>query len=201
MQQPVHFVDQGRPLADQPLTHPVQRLDILLVDLLDGHKAHRRPRHRFRDRLGVTHIILVRLDKGLDELGCQELDCVAMLAEAPSPVMRPAAGFQADEYWRQLRYKGHQVMPRQALAQDDLAPLIHSHRVKHALCNVDPKYAHRWFHETRLLWLYGCTDCALIVAHRSRSAQGRVHFINAIPALEEIRLIRVEDTVPAIATS
>src|SRR5262247_2992705 len=70
-------------------------------------------------------------------------------------------------------------MPRQALAPDDLAPLIHTHRVKHALCNVDPQYAHRWFHETRLLWLYGCTDCALIVAHRSRSAQGRVHFINA----------------------
>jgi enamine deaminase RidA (YjgF/YER057c/UK114 family) len=43
--------------------------------------------------------------------------------------------------------------------------------------HVDPKYAHRWFHETRLLWLHGCTDCALIVAHRSRSAQGRVHFI------------------------
>src|SRR5262249_9943875 len=39
--------------------------------------------------------------------------------------------------------------------------------------------AHRWFHETRLLWLYGCTECARIVAHRSRSAQGRVHFINA----------------------
>src|SRR5215813_6490545 len=111
-----------------------------------------------------------------------------MLAEAPGPVMRPAAGFHADEYRWQLRYKGHQVMPRQALAQDDLAPLIHSHRVKHALCNVDPKYAHRCFHETRLLWLYGCTDCALIVAHRSRSAQGRVHFINACTMPDEKKL-------------
>jgi hypothetical protein len=32
-------------------------------------------------------------------------------------------------------------------------------------------------HGTRLLWLYGFTDRELIVAHRSRSAQGRVHFI------------------------
>src|SRR5215510_9899320 len=68
-------------------------------------------------------------------------------------------------------------MPGQALAQDDLAPLIHAHRVKHALCNVDSEYAHLWFHWTRLLWLYGFTDRALIVAHCSRSAQGRVHFI------------------------
>jgi lysophospholipase L1-like esterase len=71
-------------------------------------------------------------------------------------------------------------MPGQALAQDDLAPLIHSHRVKHSLCNVDPEYAHLWFHWTRLLWLYGLTDRALIVAHCSRSAQGRVHFITTI---------------------
>jgi hypothetical protein len=49
--------------------------------------------------------------------------------------------------------------------------------VKHALCNVDPEYAHLWFHWTRLLWLYGFTDRELIVAHCSRSAQGRVHFI------------------------
>src|SRR5262249_19184133 len=95
-----------------------------------------------------------------------------MCAETSRPVVRAATGFQADEYWGQLRQKGHQVMPRQALAHDDLSLLIHAHRVKHALGNVDPKYAHRWFHEIRLLRLYGCTDCALMVAHRSRSAQG-----------------------------
>jgi len=37
-----------------------------------------------------------------------------------------------------------------------------------------------WFHWTRLLWLNGFTDRALIVAHRSRSAQGRVHFITTM---------------------
>src|SRR2546426_4101141 len=73
-------------------------------------------------------------------------------------------------------------MPGQALAQDDFAPLIHSHHVKHALCNVDPENAHRWFHWTRLLWLYGFTDRELIDAHRSRSAQGRVR-INTNPVM------------------
>jgi hypothetical protein len=36
MHQPVYCIDQGRPLADEPLTHPVQRLEILLVDVLAG---------------------------------------------------------------------------------------------------------------------------------------------------------------------
>lgn len=108
----MYFINQSRPCADEPFTHPVQRLDILLVDVFGRHKAHGRPRHGFRDNLGVTHIILVRLDKGLDELGCQELDVVPMLAEAPGPVMRPAAGFDTDAYRGQLRHKGHQVMPR-----------------------------------------------------------------------------------------
>jgi len=61
-------IDQSRPLADEPLTHAVQRLDILLVHVLDGHKAPGRPRHRFRDRFGITHIVFVRLHVGLDKL-------------------------------------------------------------------------------------------------------------------------------------
>ena len=48
------------------LTKP---LDILLVGtLLDGYKAHGRPRSRLSDSLGIAHIVLVRLHKGLDEL-------------------------------------------------------------------------------------------------------------------------------------
>jgi hypothetical protein len=99
------------------------------------------------------------------------------LAEASRPVMRAATGFHTDEHRRELRYKGHQVMPGQALAQDDLSRVIHPHRVKHALCDIDPEDVHLLLHWTRLLWLNGFTDLALIVAHCSRSAQGWVHFI------------------------
>src|SRR6266705_4746264 len=158
----------------------MERLDILLIDVLDRHKAHGRTRHRFRDGLGIAAVVFVRLDIRLHELGRHALHLVAMCAEASRPVVRAATGFHADAYGGQLRQKGHQVMPGQALAQDDLAPLIHAHRVKHALCNVDPEYAHLWFHWTRLLWLYGFTDRELIVAHCSRSAQGRVHFITTL---------------------
>ena len=69
-------------------------------------------------------------------------------------------------------------MPGQALAQDDLPRVIHPHRVKHVLCNIDPEDIHLLLHWTRLLWLNGFTDLLeLIVAHCRRSAQGRVHFI------------------------
>jgi hypothetical protein len=75
------------------------------------------------------------------------------------------------------RQKGHQVMPGSTLAKHDLSRVIHPHRVKHTFCDIDPEYTHLLLHWTRLLWLHGFTDFEIIVAHRSRSAQGRVHFI------------------------
>src|SRR5215510_13580016 len=68
-------------------------------------------------------------------------------------------------------------MSGQALAIYDVAPVIHSHRVKYVLCDIDPEDVYLLLHGTRLLWLHGCTALELIVAHCSRSAQGRVHFI------------------------
>src|SRR4029453_6042250 len=68
-------------------------------------------------------------------------------------------------------------MAGEALAIYDVAPVIHPHGVKHALCDIDPEDVHLVLHGTRLLWLNGCTALELIVAHCRRSAQGRVHFI------------------------
>src|SRR5262249_4074510 len=101
----------------------------------------------------------------------------AIRAEASRPIMRATTGFDADAYWGQLRDKGHQVMPGQALAIHDVARVIHPHRVKHALGDIDPEDVHLLFHWTLLLWLNRFTDRERIVAHCSQSAQGRVHFI------------------------
>src|SRR5213592_4059001 len=49
-------------------------------------------------------------------------------------------------------------MSGQALARHDVAPVIHPHRVKHVLCDIDPEDVHLWFPGTRLLWLNGFTD-------------------------------------------
>src|SRR3989442_2654997 len=69
-------------------------------------------------------------------------------------------------------------MPRHALAKHDLPRVIHPHRVKHVLCEIDPEDGHLLLHGTHLLWLNGFPNLLeLIVAHCRRSAQGRVHFI------------------------
>jgi len=91
--------------------------------------------------------------------------------------MCAATGFDADAYWGQLRDKGYEVMAGQTLAIHDVAPVVHPHCVKHALCDIDPEDVHFVLHGTRLLWLNGFTALELIVAHCRRSAQGRVHFI------------------------
>src|SRR6266699_3352452 len=75
-------------------------------------------------------------------------------------------------------------MPRQALAKHDLPRVIHPHRVKHVLCEIDPEDGHLLLHGTHLLWLNGFPNLLeLIVAHCRRSAQGRVHFITTSPRL------------------
>src|SRR4029453_6940836 len=130
----------------------MERLDILLVDVLGRHKAHGRTRHRFRDRLGITAVVFIRFDVRLDELRCHELHLVAIRTEASSPVMRAATSFHPDEHRGQLGNKGYQVMPGPAFTPHDLAPLIHPYCVKQALCEVNPEYAHLLFHWTRLLW-------------------------------------------------
>src|SRR5713101_4775966 len=72
-------------------------------------------------------------------------------------------------------------MPRQALAKHDLPRVIHPHRVKHVLCEIDPEDGHLLLHGTHLLWLNGFPNLLeLIVAHCRRSAQGRVHFITTV---------------------
>src|SRR5437870_7402852 len=71
-------------------------------------------------------------------------------------------------------------MSGQALARHDVAPVIHPHRVKHVLCDIDPEDVHLWFPGTRLLWLNGFTDLnslwlIAVDPHRGGSISLRPH--------------------------
>jgi hypothetical protein len=48
------LVDQCRPLADEAISCPVQRLHVELLLALELDKAHRRPRRSLGDRLRIT---------------------------------------------------------------------------------------------------------------------------------------------------
>jgi hypothetical protein len=55
------LIDHSRSLADQARSHPVQCLKIELIVGLYWNAACRRPLHSFRDRVGVSEVVLVAL--------------------------------------------------------------------------------------------------------------------------------------------
>ena len=54
------LIDDAGALADQPLAHPMQRLQIELVGRLGGDEFHRRALHRLGNRLRVAEIGFLR---------------------------------------------------------------------------------------------------------------------------------------------
>jgi hypothetical protein len=58
------LINDAGALTDQPLTHPVQGLQVKLVDSLCGDESHRWALHRLGDRLGIAEIILLSLRIG-----------------------------------------------------------------------------------------------------------------------------------------
>jgi hypothetical protein len=54
-----YLIDNGGALADQPLTHAVQGLQVELIDSLGGNKPHSWALHRLRDGLGITEVVLL----------------------------------------------------------------------------------------------------------------------------------------------
>src|SRR5215831_16967253 len=55
------LIDHSCPLANQARSYAVQRLQIQLIVGLHRDAACRRPLHGFRDRVGVSEIVLVAL--------------------------------------------------------------------------------------------------------------------------------------------
>jgi hypothetical protein len=55
-QEGTNLVDDAGALADQPLTHPMQRLQVELLGCLGGNKFHRRTLYRLRNRFAVAEV-------------------------------------------------------------------------------------------------------------------------------------------------
>jgi hypothetical protein len=94
--------------------------------------------------------------------------------------MRSATGCETDASWGQLRHKGHQGMAWQPLAPQHLAGGVSPPKGKDFCGQIDGDKAQCLLHGTRPprgYLLVSVPDG--MVAYHSRSAQGRVHFINA----------------------
>ena len=60
-QEGAYLIDNGGALADQPLTHAVQGLQVELIDGLGGNEPHSWALHRLGDGLGITEVVLLSL--------------------------------------------------------------------------------------------------------------------------------------------
>jgi hypothetical protein len=96
------LIDNSCPITDQARTHAVQRLQIQLVVSLNRHTARRRALHGFRNRMGVSEIVLVALPKRLG-IGRRHLfDRVAERKQLAGHVVRGHASFDPDEAGRNV---------------------------------------------------------------------------------------------------
>jgi hypothetical protein len=69
---------------------------VLIGTVESGALDHGRPNHGLTDRLGVSSVILVRLDKGFHVLGRDQPDLMAEALQLPRPVVRARTGLNAD---------------------------------------------------------------------------------------------------------
>src|SRR6266480_2159261 len=94
-QQPTNLVDQLCPAADKSRPHPMQALQILLLDSLGRNEAHARPADSFADRLRIVGVVLLRLHIGLHELRRDQAYRVPQSAQHSKPVVRSTASLQS----------------------------------------------------------------------------------------------------------
>ena len=106
-QQATDPIDRRRALLDEPLPHPMQRQDCLLLGALHRHEAHVGPSYRFADRFGVVAVVLRALAIRSHKARHHDPDAVTVDLKLAPPLVRATAGFHADQARRQSRDQLH----------------------------------------------------------------------------------------------
>src|SRR6516165_1581334 len=117
---------------------------------LHRHKAHRRPLRRLADRLGVSGIVLLPLDKRLYVGRRDKTDHMAKLADPARPIVGAAAGFHRHHARRPAGEKRKHLLAPQPLPKYDIAGCISSVCLKYSLRQVQTDRAN--FRHGRLLF-------------------------------------------------
>ncbi len=116
----------------------MDRQHCLLGRRLQRDKTHDRSAHRFADRFGVSRVVLVRLDIGLDELRGHQLHVVAQTKQPPSLVVRRGACFHAHSTRLQIGEEGQHLTAPELLLQGHITSLVYTVNLKNVLCQVQP---------------------------------------------------------------
>jgi hypothetical protein len=101
-QEGADLIDDAGALADQALTHTVQRLQVELICGLRRHELHCRPLHRLGDRLRIAEVVLLPLRVGADVLRRHQPGVVAQCFKLPAEMVRADARLRADQTRRHV---------------------------------------------------------------------------------------------------
>jgi hypothetical protein len=152
-QKAANLVDDCRAPCDEPVAHPVQRLQVQLLVGLDGHEAHVLPRYRLGDGFGIEKVILVRLEKGLHELRRNQPRIMSLPSQRRPKEMRSGTGFHADQGGLEVGGVGQQLRAGELFADHHLATLIKRHQMKGRFpqINADGSDMHKMILRCKLL--------------------------------------------------
>src|SRR4029077_284999 len=159
-------IHQHRALLDQQVAHPEHRQRRLLLGGFDRHKPHRRPAHRFANRLGIDRVVLAALDVALDILRRHQQHRVPQAAQQPRPVMRGAARLDADSRRWQLGKEFLDLAAPQLPPQYRLLVLVNSMNLKDMFGRVQTNSDNR--HSDGSSWL----RCSNLTAWHIRCRRG-----------------------------
>src|SRR6266436_6245813 len=131
------LIDDTGTLADQTLTHPVQRLQVQLIGALRGHELHRRALDRLGDRLRVAEVVLLSLRVGADVLRRHQPGIVAQQPKPAAEMMGTDTGLHADQAGRHVGKLSFHLAARPLLPQHDCATPIEADDVERVLADID----------------------------------------------------------------
>ena len=136
-QQASDLVGLGGSGFDEALAHRVQCQHALLLNVLDGHKAHVGAGYCLADGFCIGCVVFIGFDVGFDELGSYEFDGVAQALELASPVVGAAAGFHADQTRGQVHKERGHLVTLQLLLKNGLAVRVDAVELEDVLCQID----------------------------------------------------------------
>ena len=123
-QEGADLIDDAGALADQPLAHPVQCLQVEPISGLGRHELHRWPLHRLGNRLRVAKIVLLSLRVGPHILGRHQPGIVTKRLQLTTEMMRTDAGLHADQARRHIGKPRFDLATRPLLTQRDRSAAI-----------------------------------------------------------------------------
>jgi hypothetical protein len=95
-------IDDTGALTNQPLTHPVQGLQVELLDGLGGDESHRRTLHCLGDCLAIAEIVLLSLAVRANVFRRHQPGIVTETLELATEMMRADARLHADQARRHV---------------------------------------------------------------------------------------------------